>query len=354
MLHYSTGRADCIGQNGRFGSYIFAMCFRRGLLPRVLGALVLASTGLRADPNDVAGSRDYPGFPRPAGYTISDYDEDNPAGFTFSVSRPLPIDIDHMEKVNVRGHRYIIQYIKDAAIPPPTLLQLQQYYEKFAAANGFTTEKNGVVGDVSETFHKSAEGHDITIVESSGVAAPPTPSLSPVSPPVPQLRVTRISIAPTTILSLPAPAGPVTADPDGDVIYSSLIKDGRVIVPLAFYPGRNDLAESSEPVLDRIAAMLKKHSDLFLRIEGHTDNSGDPDDNLRLSARRAFAVQALLAKTGVDKLRLDPVGVGGLQPIADNDTADGRAKNRRIELVLRKKPASYHASGEMPSFKSAS
>ena len=60
--------------------------------------------------------------------------------------------------------------------------------------------------------------------------------------------------------------------------------------------------------------MMKRHPELFLRIEGHTDNSGEPEAALRLSAQRAFAVQAALVKAQVESKRLDAVGVGGLQP----------------------------------------
>ena len=88
--------------------------------------------------------------------------------------------------------------------------------------------------------------------------------------------------------------------------------------------------------------MMKKHPDLFLRIEGHTDNNGDPDVSLRLSAQRALAVQSALVDARIDKKRLDAVGVGGLQPRADNNTAAGREKNRRIELVLWKKYPALH------------
>jgi hypothetical protein len=70
---------------------------------------------------------------------------------------------------------------------------------------------------------------------------------------------------------------------------------------------------------------------------------GDPDDNLRLSAQRALAVQAKVVASGIDKKRLDAVGVGGLQPLADNNTAEGREKNRRIELVIWKKYPAFHA-----------
>ncbi len=83
--------------------------------------------------------------------------------------------------------------------------------------------------------------------------------------------------------------------------------------------------------------MMRVHPEIFLRIESHTDNTGDPEDNLRLSSQRAYAIRAALVDDGIVASRLDAVGVGGLQPIADNDTAEGRAKNRRIELVMKKR-----------------
>jgi OOP family OmpA-OmpF porin len=116
-----------------------------------------------------------------------------------------------------------------------------------------------------------------------------------------------------------------------------------VVVPFYFQPGKDELDATSQPQIDRIAAMMKAHPDTFLRIEGHTDNSGFPEDNLRLSARLAFAVQARLVAANVDKKRLDAVGVGGLQPLASNETAEGREKNRRIELVLWKKNPAFHS-----------
>ena len=109
------------------------------------------------------------------------------------------------------------------------------------------------------------------------------------------------------------------------------------MAPFEFDPGKSDLADSQQPLVDRIVAMLKRHADLSLRIEGHTDNTGDSDDNMRLSAERAIAIQERIIAGGIDKKRLDSNGVGGLQPVADNSTAEGRAKNRRIELVLWKR-----------------
>jgi OOP family OmpA-OmpF porin len=119
-----------------------------------------------------------------------------------------------------------------------------------------------------------------------------------------------------------------------------------VVVPLNFLPGKDDLDGASQPVLNNIAQMMNTHPDLFLRIESHTDNLGDSDDNMRLSGQRAFAIRALLIADNIAADRLDAVGVGGLQPIADNNTAQGREKNRRIELVLRKRIPSSPNAGQ--------
>jgi outer membrane protein OmpA-like peptidoglycan-associated protein len=135
----------------------------------------------------------------------------------------------------------------------------------------------------------------------------------------------------------PATALATASDADGDALYASLVGQGRVVVPFTFQPGKDELDATSQPLVDRIVKMLKKHPDLSLRIEGHTDNTGDPEDNMRLSAGRAFAVRSRIIAEDVDRRRLDAQGVGGLQPLADNATAEGREKNRRIELVVWKR-----------------
>ncbi len=116
-----------------------------------------------------------------------------------------------------------------------------------------------------------------------------------------------------------------------------------MIVPFTFQPNKGLLDASSQPEIDRVVAMMSRHPDLYLRIEGHTDNTGNPETNLRLSAQRALAIQAKLIGANVDGKRLDYVGVGGLQPLASNTTAEGREKNRRIELVIWKKATVFHS-----------
>ena len=196
-------------------------------------------------------------------------------------------------------------------------------------------------------------------VKSRGPLAPstlipaPAPVVTPVVPPPAPVAVVVAPAPPAptppplpvTVVAVPAPPPPSSApaDPKGETLYAGLSRDGRVIVPFVFQPGKDVLEASSQSVVDRVVAMMKNHPDLFLRIEGHTDNSGDAEDNMRLSARRAYAVRAMLVEAEINPKRLDAVGVGGLQPLASNTTAEGREKNRRIELVMWKKYPAFHA-----------
>lgn len=328
------------------------MRYREKLLSRVFLAPALVALSLRADPADVEGSRDYPGFPRQPGFILTDYDEDNPADGDFPVSRPTMLDADHVEMAHVRGHRYVIRYEVKAGARPPSLLQTQLYYEKLAAAAGFTAEKTGAVGDVTETFRHRKGGEEtwvylepavafdvVTVVES--IATTP-PRLATITPTAPVIISVPESAPKAPVAIVPAPV-PAAASLSPESLYKSLDQQGRVVVPLSFRPGKEVPDDASQPMVDSIAEMMKQHPEIFLRIESHTDNTGDPDDNLRLSGQRAFAVRALLMEAHVEAKRLDAVGVGGLQPIADNNTAEGRGKNRRIELVLRKKLPARHA-----------
>jgi outer membrane protein OmpA-like peptidoglycan-associated protein len=92
----------------------------------------------------------------------------------------------------------------------------------------------------------------------------------------------------------------------------------------------------SEPALAEIAKLLAADPKLALRVVGHTDSVGKLEDNQRLSQARAEAVLAVLTgKHGIAPARLTAHGVGPLAPVASNDAEEGRAKNRRVELVKR-------------------
>lgn len=122
---------------------------------------------------------------------------------------------------------------------------------------------------------------------------------------------------------------------DADAMQKSLAATGRVaLYGIYFDTDRDTLKPDSKPALDQIARLLKSRAELKLIVAGHTDNQGAFDYNVDLSRRRAAAVvAALVAGYGVAKDRLTPFGVGMAAPAAPNATEEGRAKNRRVELV---------------------
>jgi outer membrane protein OmpA-like peptidoglycan-associated protein len=114
-----------------------------------------------------------------------------------------------------------------------------------------------------------------------------------------------------------------------------LEKEGRAkIYGIYFDFGSNQLRAESQPVLDEIAQVLKAYPDWKLRIEGHTDNIGGDGYNQNLSSNRAAAAKkAVTEGDSIGESRLTTQGFGDTHPAASNDTLEGRALNRRVELV---------------------
>jgi OOP family OmpA-OmpF porin len=118
-------------------------------------------------------------------------------------------------------------------------------------------------------------------------------------------------------------------------ITSDIMKDGRaVFYGIQFDFDKADIKPESEPQLAEMAKALKADPKLKVLIVGHTDNAGKLDYNTGLSQRRAEAVvKALASKFGIDAKRLVARGLASLAPVATNRTDEGRAKNRRVEMV---------------------
>ena len=102
-----------------------------------------------------------------------------------------------------------------------------------------------------------------------------------------------------------------------------------------FATDRAEILPDSQPQIAAVVELLRADDTLSLSIEGHTDNTGDAARNRTLSQARAAAVVAAITDAGIAGDRLASAGHGDTRPVADNTTDDGRAQNRRVELVRR-------------------
>ena len=119
----------------------------------------------------------------------------------------------------------------------------------------------------------------------------------------------------------------------------SVTRNGNIIVlnmpsNITFDVDQDAVKGSFYPTLNSVALVLKKYDRTLVDVNGHTDSSGDDAYNYGLSQRRALSVANYLNGQGVDGRRFSVVGFGETQPIASNNTAEGRAANRRVEIQL--------------------
>ena len=124
---------------------------------------------------------------------------------------------------------------------------------------------------------------------------------------------------------------------DANKMAEAIIETGRVsLYGIYFDTDKATIKQESQPTLQEIGKLLEQHSELQLVIVGHTDNQGSFDYNMNLSRLRADAVKReLVSNYGIAAARLESWGVAYLAPVASNGSDEGRAKNRRVDLVER-------------------
>ncbi|MCX6269453.1 MAG: OmpA family protein [Bacteroidetes bacterium] len=116
-------------------------------------------------------------------------------------------------------------------------------------------------------------------------------------------------------------------------MLDALNKDGFITLNILFETGKSIIQPESLPIIDQVYQLMDLDKTLKISIEGHTDNVGNAESNKKLSNDRAKSVVDALIAKGVDKSRLAYVGWGQEKPVADNRNEQGKAKNRRVEII---------------------
>jgi OmpA-OmpF porin, OOP family len=122
-------------------------------------------------------------------------------------------------------------------------------------------------------------------------------------------------------------------DVTASFMYDALNRDGHIALYINFDSGKSIIKPESRAIIEQIVQMMKSNPELKLSVEGHTDNVGNPASNKTLSEERAKSVVSAIVSESISIERLSSSGYGQDKPIGDNNTEEGKAKNRRVELV---------------------
>ena len=281
------------------------------MLKRILGILLLVvcvtplTVVLAAsDPNDAEGSKDPALFSRMPGFHIYNYKEIDFDRFEFEVGP--------RKTQAIEGRHVYVDYYANEGIKVPSGLQITRNYINAAKAVGGTSvyefEDGGVQYVTLKVVKNNVEAW--ARVEGSGNGT------------------YKIHIIERQLMKQEVVA-------NAESLAGSIRETGKAAVyGIYFDTGKAEIKPESEAALAEIAKLLKADPKLKLYVVGHTDNVGLFGSNIKLSDDRAAAVvKALVGKYGIVSSRLTPFGDGPTAPVASNKSEEGRAKNRRVELV---------------------
>ena len=275
--------------------------------------LLVAALPCAAQQKDEPGSKDPKLLTRMPGFYIEDYRESQFDAHEFVVQTPKAPGKQHVE-----GHLTYWRYdITSAAVATaPSWLQIVRNYQNAVERlGGKKMYDAGPNNNYDSTFLISKNGTETWI------------ELNP--------RGRSIGSGMYTLLIVEVQKMQQDVVANADALKSGLGDSGHVEVPGIFFDtAKSDIKPESGAAIDEIAKLLASNPALKVGIVGHTDMVGDATSNLRLSQARAQSVITdLVSKHGIAAARLVAFGAGPWAPVASNKTDDGRAKNRRVELV---------------------
>ncbi|MDX5372173.1 MAG: OmpA family protein [Pseudomonadaceae bacterium] len=276
-------------------------------LPALL-CLLLLPTLLHAAA-DIPGAKDHELLERYPASHISEYQRNyNAVDFAIGSQDGVP------QRRSLEGNATQILYFHDKAETQPSPLQLIRNYQNAIKAIGgeVVYERLPAEGDGGETTLKVLTGgKEFWVRVEPGIYSVPTQSY--------RLAIVEIAVMQQLV--------------SANQLLDELERNGFVALYINFDSGKAELKDDGQAAVREIVAMLQAAPQLRIAIEGHTDNVGQAADNKALSERRAQAVLDALLAAGIEAGRLSAAGFGQERPVADNRSEEGRAKNRRVELV---------------------
>ncbi len=258
---------------------------------------------------DVANGKDHPLLSRYPQSYIAEYGK-NFNAHEFAVGKKG----NQAERKMIEGDATVITYFHQSADKQPSALQLIRNYQNAIKSIGgeVVYERLPRENDGGETTLKAnAGGKEVWVRVEPGIFSAPTQSYK------------------IWIVEAAALQQVVTANK----LLDELNKNGFIALYINFDTGKWDLKTDGQATVREIVTLLKNSPSLKIAIEGHTDNVGQAAANKTLSDNRAKSVMNAIIAGGISASRLSAAGIGQERPIADNRSEEGRAKNRRVELV---------------------
>jgi OOP family OmpA-OmpF porin len=279
----------------------------RWLSGALTGIVALMAIPAALAQTDVAGSKDYPGINRMPGYYISEYQDTPFDSYAFKTAKGT-----QQVEQTVEGHKIEFRYQRPDSVPAPSQLQvIRNYQNAVRKIGGQVLYENG---DHDQTTLRFTKDGKETWFEVS-------PANIPSGVFIQVIVIEKEAMKQDIVL-------------DAQAIADGLSQTGSIaIYGILFDTGKADLKPESTAAITEIAKLLKSKPALMLFLVGHTDLVADVATNIKLSQARAQAVVNALVGQGIAAARLIPFGNGPYAPVATNKTEEGRAKNRRVELV---------------------
>jgi OmpA-OmpF porin, OOP family len=265
-----------------------------------IGAVLFISSAVFAQ-SDAEGCKDHPLFTRMKNYYIEQCEKKFDQALIM-----IDEDPDSPKNLKPEGDRTIVKYqYQESAGTAPSYLQIRRNYQNAAKPlnakilvdreryTALQIEKNGARIYIGLELFNDGRTINLTIVEQKAMEQE------------------------------------ITAND----MWQALQKDGFMSLYINFDTNKDIIKSESAGIIAQIVELMKSQPGLKLSIEGHTDSQGSPASNKTLSLNRSKAVIKAVSGGGINASRMSAVGWGQEKPVADNRTEEGRAKNRRVEIV---------------------